>query len=184
MKARWVVGGLAVMAIAATCGGDGSTFSSGVDKGSELGSLSSGDAQKLCTALNDWMKNNLSAQIKEMSCRVAGLAASGFGGSSAAQKQAACTTAYDQCMKQPEETDSTGDCTKPPATCKATVGELEACVNDFMPLMQQFVSSFPTCQQLSSGTGSVPTNLQPPQSCTAFQSKCQDLDLPTSVGEF
>ena len=37
---RVVVAGLACAAMAVTCGGDGSTFSSGVNKDVELGSLS------------------------------------------------------------------------------------------------------------------------------------------------
>jgi hypothetical protein len=173
--------------MAATCGGDGSSFSSGVDKGAELGGLSSGDAQKLCTALNDWMTNSFAPQLKEMTCRLAGLTASGIGGNSQpAQKQAACTTAYDSCMKQPArtETGSSATCSAPPTTCKATVGELESCVNEISPMLQMYLSSFPTCQQLGSGTVTLPTSQpMPPQSCTTFQSKCQGLELPGGFGD-
>jgi hypothetical protein len=179
MKQRLVLGGLALAAIGATCGGDGSTFSSGLDKGAELGSLSAGDAQKVCESLSTWMKDNLAGDIKEMSCRLAGFTASQI--ASSAQKQTACTTAYDQCMKQPAESSEPTDCNKPSASCKATVGELEACINEISPFMKQVFGSFPSCAQIASGSAPTPpTNLQPPASCTSLQSKCAELDLPTA----
>ena len=178
MKQRLVLGGLALAAIGATCGGDGSTFSSGLDKGAELGSLSAGDAQKVCESLSVWMKDNLEGELKEMSCRIAGFSA--YQIAAAAQKQTACTTAYDQCMKKPSESNEPTDCNKPTTSCKATVGELESCVNEMGPLLKQVVGSFPTCAQVASGgTPTPPANLKPPAACTALQTKCADLDLPS-----
>jgi hypothetical protein len=179
MKHRLVVGGLALAAIGATCGGDGSTFSTGLSKEAELGGLSSGDAQKLCESFNEWMKNNLSADLKEMSCRTEGFSASADVG--AAQKQAACTTAYDQCMKQPAESSAPVSCDKPSATCKATVGELESCVNEIGPLMRQVVlGAFPDCAQIAAGRVPMPpASLQTPAACTALETKCDDVDLPS-----
>jgi hypothetical protein len=169
--------------MAATCGGDGSTFSSGVSKDAELGSLSSGDAEKLCQSLQTWMKDNFTAQIKEVSCRTAGFLAAGLGSGSMAQKETTCKTAYDQCMKSPAQESPTTSCEKPSATCKATVGEMETCINEIAPMMNMVLAAFPTCQQVAAGaTPTPPSNLMPPASCTAFQTKCPDLDLPSLPG--
>jgi hypothetical protein len=183
MNRRWIVGSLAAAAVGATCGGDGSSFSSGVDKGAQLGSLSAGDAQKLCDSLSTWTKDNFAPQIKEITCRFAGFLASSGGSGSAAEKQAACTTTYDQCMKQPAQETGTATCEKPSTSCKATVGEYESCINDMAPMVDQFLSAIPTCAQAGSGgTVTPPTNIQPPASCTTVQSKCAELDLPGVPG--
>jgi hypothetical protein len=182
MNRRLVVAGLACAAMAATCGGDGSTFSSGVNKDAELGNLSSDDAQKLCQSLQTWMKDNFTAQIKEVSCRTTGFLAARLA-SGMAQKETICTTAYDECMKRSEETPIAGSCDKPPASCKATVGEFETCINEISPLMNQVLSAFPTCKQVAAGaTPMPPANLMPPASCTSFQTKCPGLDLPSFPG--
>jgi hypothetical protein len=171
---------MALLAMGVTCGGDGGSFSSGLDQGTQLGTLSPSDADKLCQSLNDWTTNHFAAEIKELSCRGAGIAAAAFGGSSPTQQQAACSSAYDQCMKQPaQQSPVAGSCRKPSASCKATVGELESCINELSPLLRQVVSSFPTCQQLASGGGSAPpSDLKAPASCKTLESKCPDVDLP------
>ena len=181
---RLVAGGLALAAIGATCGGDGATFSSGLEKGAELGTLSPGDADKLCQALNNWMQNEFAGEIKELTCRGTGIAAGSFaGGGSAAQQQAACKAAYDQCLKQPSEAPKSSTCDKPSASCKATVGELESCINDMSPLLQQVISSFPTCDKLGTSGGTAPpTDLQPPASCKTLETKCPDMGLPSFPG--
>ena len=154
-----------------------------LEKSAELGSLSSGDVQKLCESLSSWMQANIAGELKEVSCRTAGLIAAGFGGSSPALKQTACTAAYDDCMKKPAEPVGTESCEKPSSSCKATVGELEACINEMAPLMSQLVSAFPDCAQIAAGaTATPPTNLQTPASCKTFQSKCEDIELPSVPG--
>ncbi len=177
---RWIAGGLALAAIGATCGGDGGSFSSGLDNGAELGALSPGDADKLCQSVNDWMTNHFAKDIKELSCRTTGALAGAFG-SAASQKQAACQTAYDRCMSQPSDEEPTStSCQKPAASCKATVGELETCINELAPLLQQAVNSLPTCQQIGSGsTTTPPVTPESPASCKTLQSKCPGMSLPT-----
>ncbi len=184
MNGRWLAGGLALVAIGATCGGDGGAFSSGVDKGTQIGNLSEGDAQKLCSSLNDWFTHQLAPKLKEGTCRFTAVLASGLGGSKdpAAQK-ATCKAAYDACLKQPAESDNLGgECSKPSGTCTATVGELESCVNEMGPLMEQYFGAFPTCDQLGSGSVSLPTSQpQTPMACTSLQTKCPGLDVPGGV---
>jgi hypothetical protein len=181
MNGRWLAGGLALVAIGATCGGDGGGFSSGIDKGANLGSLSEGDAQKLCSALGDWMKNEFAPKLKEGTCRLSAALAAGLGGSKdpAAQK-AACKTAYDACLQKPASDEiNTASCSKPPSTCQATVGEMESCINEIAPLMEQYFGKFPTCDQLGSGTVTLPSGQpQTPMSCTTFQNKCKGISLP------
>jgi hypothetical protein len=183
MKQRLVLGGLALAAIGLTCGGDGSTFSSGVNKDAELGSLSSGDVQKVCESLHTWMQENLLKVVKEMSCRTQGFGAWVSGSDSATQKQTACTMAYDQCMKQPTEASEPAMCDdKPSAACKATVGELESCFNGLIPVMRQVLEGFPTCAQIGSGAMPYPPgNLQPPAACKSLESKCPEWELPSAV---
>ena len=187
MKGRWLAAGLALAAAGATCGGDKSIFSSGIDKAAELGHLGASEVQKLCDAVTSWTTNQLAPELKELGCRAAALTASGLGGvGDAATKLATCTTAFDQCMKQPTSSQSGqsgGNCSAPPATCTATVGELETCINAFEPLVQQYLTSFPTCQQLGSGSVTLPTTQpQTPASCVSFQTKCQGLALPVGIG--
>jgi hypothetical protein len=184
MNPRWLVSGLALAAIGATCGGDGSTFSSGVDKGSQLGSLSAGDAQKVCTSLNEWMQSNFAPDIKEVTCRFTGVTAAALAGNDKSRQEMLCKSAYDQCMMSSSNNPiQPASCEKPPSDCTATVGELESCVNDMVPLLEKVIGAIPTCQQLASGaTATPPTGLEEPASCKTFNSKCDDLDLPSLPG--
>ncbi len=179
MTQRLLVAGLAVAAMAVTCGGNGAAFTSGVNKDAELGSLSEDDARKVCTALQTFLTDNFAPDIKELSCRGAGLTAGAFVSGGLPQKQAACTTAYDQCLARPANDPIGSSCEKPASTCRATVGELEACINDMVPILDQVKGALPTCQEFTGGIPSLPSNLEQPASCKTVDSKCEDLDLPT-----
>ena len=101
-------------------------------------------------------------------------------GGGLAQKEAVCRTAYDQCLARPaKRCRSAGSCEKPVCTCRATVGELETCINDIGPIINQVMGAFPTCQESRRRHPHAPLQPEQPASCKTVDSKCEDLDLPT-----
>jgi hypothetical protein len=85
-----------------------------------------------------------------------------------------CKMAYDECLKAPAET-STSTCEKPSATCTATIGEIEACLNDSMAQVSQMLEALPGCDDVGKPLdGAAPTEQQSPASCQVVQQKCPE----------
>jgi hypothetical protein len=162
------------------------TFSSGVPKDKQLGSLTDDEAAALCKKLSDYFADGsaVSNSFEEVTCRVTSvLSAALFGGSGTdAALQASCKTFYDTCVASP--TTSSESCKKADATCTATTGEYEACVNDSVAQISQLGSAVPTCDKLTVAsatalfTGGATAS---PASCEAVSAKCPQ---PPSSGAF
>jgi hypothetical protein len=167
-------------------GSNSSTFSSGLPKDESLGSLSDADSQTLCNALASYSASAAAAQ-KDSGCKIVGFGAAGlahnFGSAKTdADVQKACSDAETACKNSPPQRVDAGapTCTKPPASCTATVGELETCLTDSSAALSDALSKIPECTSLTVAdvtpkdgglvgpTGSVP-------SCSVVNQKCPGL---------
>jgi hypothetical protein len=95
----------------------------------------------------------------------------------------ACKSVYDSCIAAP--TTVTESCTKPDASCTATVSEYEACVNDTIKALGEAEKAVPACDQLTlallamSGDSML---TESPASCTALDAKCPSAPMPPGSG--
>ncbi|MBN1611407.1 MAG: hypothetical protein JW940_32535, partial [Polyangiaceae bacterium] len=92
-----------------------------------------------------------------------------------ADLQAACKTAYDQCMQATPQ--ATQKQCQQDATCTATVGEAEACYAAGLKQGVELMKSMPSCdkitmQSLQPEDAGTSTTAQEPAECTAVSSKC------------
>ncbi|HEX2670237.1 MAG TPA: hypothetical protein VHM25_05165 [Polyangiaceae bacterium] len=155
------------------------TFSSGLAGDKQLGSLTDDEAASLCQKLSEYFADGsaVSRNFEEVTCRVSSVLFSAFGGAETdAALQASCKTFYDSCVAAP--TMSSESCKKPDASCTATTGEYEACVNDSVKQISQLGSAVPTCDQLTiASAGALFTGgsaSASPASCQAVSAKCPD----------
>jgi hypothetical protein len=109
------------------------------------------------------------------------------GGTTDAQVQAACQSGASSCVLTPDPGDcELGDALHP-ADCTATVGDLEACVNDIAALYPAAIAAIPSCDTLTvaelmagAGTGAEVSAIQNLPSCMSYQAKCSGATtLPT-----
>ena len=121
--------------------------------------------------------------LVEADCRIAGIFFAALsGGQTDAAVQAACKSGYDQCIAAPTQSDP-ATCTKPGATCTATVAEAEACFNDSLASIATLKDALPMCSaltvaSLSDGSSSPTSDEMTPPSCVTYQAKCPDAQLP------
>jgi hypothetical protein len=175
-------------------GGTG-TAGSGADPGGELDtglpadkpitSLTDAEIEGLCDKFDAFYSTGkVGDGLKDFGCRFSGLLAAAFAGADTdAAAKAACKTAYDACAAAPSE--STSTCGKPTATCTATVAEVEACANDSAKALEQLVSAFPSCTELTladlMGSGEETMAPPDPASCTTLKMKCPGGPTPPSA---
>lgn len=177
----------------AACGGGGSssTFSSGVAPDKTLGTLTPSELAQICQSANAFSQTHL----KEASCRIAGVLLASFtGGASDQALQAACKMAYDQCESgQLDGADggsssTTDSCMAPPATCTATVAELESCYNAAIGAINQATAAIPSCASLTQAslstaqTASNLDNTEEPAACKTVDAKCPGFDVSDMTG--
>ena len=80
---------------------------------------------------------------------------------------------------------TTETCTKPDASCTATVAEYDTCVNDTIKGLSDAENALPTCDKLTlaflamTGDGAL---TETPASCTALQAKCPSAPMPPGSG--
>jgi hypothetical protein len=173
---------LACLALVVACGGSdddkksNGEFTTSVPTDKPLGSLSDSEADQLCEDLGNYIENSsFGTDAQVVSCRAAGLfAAVSSGAQTDAAAQAACKSAYDDCMAAPSET--TQECSKPDASCMATVDDYTACIDEAQGYFEQVKQLFPPCDQLSLDdyndiAGGPPA---PPAACEALDMKCPD----------
>lgn len=166
-----------VSALCAACGSDdgGSGFSPSVSSDKELGSLSEPDVKKLCDDVQSYA-SSVADSLKDVSCRSAGIAAAVTGGAETdADARVACKTAYDKCLATPADTDEE-PCERPPATCKATVGELTACLNAYPTYVKATLPNLPACNTIEvaklSSYFETPDKPEAPAACKTYDTKC------------
>ena len=153
------------------------TFSSGLSGDKQLGSLTDDEAASLCKKLSEYFADGsaVSNSFEEVTCRVTSVLFAGFGGADTdAALQASCKSFYDSCVAAPTMTSES--CKKADASCTATTGEYEACVNDSVKQIGQLGTAVPTCDKLTLASASAlftgGSASESPASCQAVTAKC------------
>jgi hypothetical protein len=169
-------------------GGNASNGGSGPGGGTlpgdkTLGGLSGGELTQLCDEIEQFMTTGSFVESsQEFTCLFTGLFAAALGGAeSDAELQSACKAAYDECKSAPLMPEAE-ECTKPDASCTATVAELRTCLADSAKAFEMAVDEFPTCSELTvdmedPGMG---TEAMDPPSCVALRDKCPELETPSA----
>ena len=156
-------------------------FQSSLPADTQLDQLSTGQIQTFCTELDNFETSSGEVMDSEqLTCLLAGFLAAEFSAApqTRASVDAACTTAYNQCLAQATSTPATFNCPSMSALsgCTATVGEYAACLNDATKVEAQQLQSIPTCADLTVAdltSSSGPVQMPPlPQSCQTFNAKC------------
>jgi len=148
---------------------------------SVLGTLSDGDAQKLCTEAGAFLSGgSFKTTFSDFSCKAAGIEATFAAmAKTDADLQASCKTAYDACVAMPSDPTSMLMCDKrPTAACTATVAEYSACLNDTTGFLTTADASLPSCSSLT--MANLATSLaafgqlqsSEPASCKTLDQKC------------
>jgi hypothetical protein len=148
---------------------------------------------QICQELFDFEEKGAFAAVKhEYGCKVVSIAAAleivnSQGGTTDAQVQAACQSRATNCVLTPDRGDcSLGDALNP-TLCTATVGDLEACVNDLAALYPAAIAAIPSCDTLTvaevmagAGMGELFNASENLASCMSYQDKCSGAtELPT-----
>jgi len=119
-------------------------------------------------------------------CKMAAVMDAGLAGATSdAAAQAACTSAYNQCVAAPASTTQT--CDPIPANCTATVAQLSACATDTAVLLNQVLGTIPSCNaitlaELSTSSGTTTDTTTTPASCQTFETACPDYSLSGGSG--
>jgi hypothetical protein len=158
------------------CGSDG--FSTGLPPDKGLGTLTPAEATKLCSSTATFVQAKADAATCQFTALVAGVAR----GKTDAEARTICKTELDQCLARATGTGGGGpvNCPAPPASCTATVGEYEACLNDRASSYDKALASLPTCETVTRSSSSFPTTaptVTTPASCTTAQRKCLGFSL-------
>jgi len=155
--------------------GDGSgAFSSGVDTSKRIDALSVSEAQEICQSSTDYVDGYIeSGQYQEFICRLFGL---GVAVQVADAPLDTCKSQYDMCMKQVTVTAApNADCSAP-ASCSATVGDLEQCLNDQATSINSL--DLPSCADADFSTltqdslDAMASSIDP-SSCKTLDSQCE-----------
>ncbi len=187
------VGWLASMTAAATVlmgcsdggGGGGDHFSTSVPPSTMLNALSASQQQELCGDAQRFVTG-----LEPDVCKEGAVIAAALESTSAttdSQLQMACSTAYNQCVGA--DSGATGSCdfSNFDSTCMATVGDLAACANDDVSVLDQQAAAFPSCssltrQNLPAAATDGGTTTTTPASCTALMNKCPSAFSSSSTG--
>lgn len=73
-------------------------------------------------------------------------------------------------------------CARPPATCMATVGELEACLTDLGGQYEKQLEAAPTCESLTLASAPMAPagRTEEPMSCQVYRAKCPTMTARTN----
>jgi hypothetical protein len=170
----------------------GGAFSTSVPSSTSLNSLSPAQLTELCSELSNYLNNGgFTKSASDYECKVLALVAAAAA-TTDADAQAACTASYDACQPDAGAAPATGQCTAPPATCTATVGDLKACLNAYSTTFATLDASVPSCDTLTVAkvqsslaalAGDGGTGLTTPAACTSYQAKCPDSSMaPPPMG--
>jgi hypothetical protein len=170
----------------------GGAFSTNVPASTSLSSLSPAQLTELCSELSNYLNNGaFTKSASDYECKVLAVVA-GAAAKTDAEAQAACTASYGACKPDAGPAPATGQCTAPPATCTATVGDLKACLNAYSTTFATLDASVPTCDKLTVAqaqsslaalAGDGGTGLTTPAACVSYQAKCPDSSMaPPPMG--
>ncbi len=189
--------GLVSVAALLGCGGGGGSFSTSVPSGTKLTALTPAQDTQLCNDFQSYTTGTLEPDT----CRLAGFEASLalLGGTPAptdADLQTACTQTYTSCLTGGDggsgTTTETCDVSSAPATCTATVGDLQNCLNAEQAQLNTVISAIPSCSTISMSNiltaagkfaGEEDAGTSEPAVCAQFDSTCGgDSTSSSSVG--
>ncbi|HXI60133.1 MAG TPA: hypothetical protein VNO55_28915 [Polyangia bacterium] len=178
--------GIIVLLLGLTLGScDDSGFSTGLPPNKSLGSLNPGEASQLCKST----KNYIDGKARTTACQFTALAAGLTQGKTDADARMICKKQLDQCLATPAKgsgTTSGGgtatvDCQPPPASCMATVGEYETCLNDVSAGYDKALASIPSCDTVTFSPNGLsmimPSTPTTPASCNTVTSKCAGISI-------
>ena len=161
------------------CGDSG--FSTGLPSDKSLGTLNPAEAAQLCAATKTYVDGK--AQLA--SCQFGAVVTALAQGSTDTDGRMICRKQLDTCLAMPPAHDiDTVNCKAPQASCMATVGEYETCLNDVAGDYDNRIAKLPSCDTLTLSRSSLPpiTLIPPktPPSCNTVASKCPDIYIPTT----
>jgi hypothetical protein len=182
-----VTSALVITSLAAGCGGDdddsGGDVSTGLAPSTLLSDVSDQDAASACQRLQSGFERSFpEAELTRAFCTVVA--------ATATETEAACEALRDDCIDEANtngsdtmmaledsglELDCDGDSTLSECT-GGTVGDLEACFNDTLDLLDATLSQFSCAQAGMVDMESFGADVEEPASCAAVQ--CPD-DSPT-----
>lgn len=185
MRFSMVLMGIAGL-LAVACGSDddksngsggSATVDSGVADDKVANQLTDQEAQKVCESVGkaaDALAGGAEAQ--KATCGFAAYAAvSAVTSEQQGGTAEDCKAVYDQCLKSPPDTSGAGECSSPPDSCTATVGEIEKCFTDTLAQFKDFLASLPGCDDVGKEVDIPSTELPSPASCKVVEEKCPEV---------
>lgn len=185
-KNRLMVGAV-LAAVGAGCHGSSANlggFTSSIPGGTQFDQLSSAQVQTFCNEVDSFdTTSGQDMDAVEITCLFGGLLAAELSTApqTNASVQAACATAFNQCVANAT---STFSCPSMAALsgCTATISEYSACLNDTTKLEIQEIQSLPTCADLTvadltMSSGTVTATSPPPASCQTVSAKCPGMGM-------
>jgi hypothetical protein len=159
-------------------------FTTTVPGDKQLSMLSDAEVTQLCKDFDAYFAPGSPAALaaEEAGCRFGGLFLALLSGAQTdAAAQSACKATYDSCIAAPSQSDP-AMCTRPDATCTATVAEEVACLKDSAAALNTLKDALPSCSALSLSSLQ---NLMLPSdesatapSCAALKAKCPTAPMP------
>ena len=161
-----------------------SGFSTGLPSNKGLATLSPDEANQLCAATASYV----ASKAKMTTCRLEADAAAFTQGKTDADARMICKQQLTSCMAAPAAggggSTNTG-CQPPPASCTATVGEYETCLNDLSTAYDKALAGLPNCDTLTLSFNGLPSSrpsLQSLASCNTLSSKCTGISVNVGSG--
>ncbi len=146
----------------------GDTFDTGLPEDKKLSEVTEADAATACASF-DAQSVNFEEDFKNFACFFGGVFTALFTDKS----PATCEASVEQCLQEePEEDDQ--ECVFEPTDCEATVGEMEACVNEQFAAIKAFNATFDCAEALAEANPEA-NPLEPGPLCQAVQEKCPEL---------
>jgi len=161
-------------------------FSTGLPANQSLGTLSPTEANQLCSSTASYVASKSKMTTCQFEADLAAIAQ----GKTDADARMICKMKLTQCLAASTSgsgsggTPSTG-CQPPPASCMATVGEYEGCLNDVSHAYDQALAGMPNCDNLTltiSGLPSARPSPMTPVSCTKLENKCIGFSISIGSG--
>jgi hypothetical protein len=127
----------------------------------------------------------LQTKVETLSCLIQALVPASLAATTDVARTQ-CKTAYNACVAKlgtssggsADGGTSTTSCKMPPASCTATVGEFETCLNDSSAAYDKLQLTLPSCDELHLPLmidSSVGSSVTEPASCTKLNSECPDV---------
>lgn len=173
---------LALLGMLQACGDDGGggstsapRIATGIDPGTPVGDLSDAQAQRLCDEVANAALDVLThPRILGGFCTLEGILFALL--AAPAEREQVCTEFVESCSNPagfPDIAVVGANCGQPSATCDATVGEIETCVNAALAALEVFYLDI-SCSGLAQ-IQIAPVLPLPPTNCQAVQARCPNL---------